>query len=385
MLRIALLGTRGIPAGYGGFETFAEQLAVRLVARGHQVTVYAEAPQVGLPDTWHAGVRIRHIARPRWGAASVIAYDCRCLLDARQGYDLLYMLGYGAAWACWLSRRLHRQTVWLNVDGLEWARSKWGRLARWYLRAMEWVSSWAPSRVIADAQAIAQRYAQLYPRGVPCSFIAYGATLPPTPSAAELATSLAHWGLEPGGYVLMVARPEPENHVLEIMQGHAQWAGPWPLVVVGDMQAATPYQQRLQALAAQAGPRVQLLGGVYDATALAHLRLGAACHVHGHAVGGTNPSLLEALACGNLVLAHDNPFNREVARDAAHYFADSAALAQALSAVQALNEAARQQQAARARAIVQQHYTWEGIADQYEALMRAELAERAGRAERARS
>ena len=372
VLNVALLGTRGIPAGYGGFETFAQQLAVRLVQRGHQVTVYAEAKQPSLPDTWFEGVRVRHIARPRWGAASVIGYDCRCLRDARQGYDLLYMLGYGAAWACWWNRRVWGQKVWLNVDGLEWARSKWGRLARAYLRAMEWVSSWAPTRVLADAQAIAGRYRSLYPRGVPCSFIAYGADLPDMPSAPVL--DLSPWGLSAGEYVLVVARPEPENHVLDIVQGHARWGGDWPLVVVGDVRPVTPYQKRLLALA---GDRVRFIGGVYDADQLTALRMGAACHVHGHSVGGTNPSLLEALACGNAVLAHDNPFNREVARDAAQYFQTGQQLADALARVHALAPAARQALAARARSIVARHYRWDLIADQYEALMRAECADAA--------
>ena len=370
--KLALLGTRGIPAGYGGFETFAQQLAVRLVRRGHQVTVYAEADKAGLPDRWYEGVRIRHIQRPRWGAASVIAYDCGCLRDARRGYDLLYMLGYGAAWACWWNRKILGQKVWLNVDGLEWARSKWGRAARAYLRAMEWVSSWAPTRVLADAQAIADRYRALYPRGVPCSFIAYGADLPAAPSQAL--PDLSPWGLHAGEYVLAVARPEPENHVLEIVQGHALWGGDWPLVVVGDVRPVTPYQRRLLALA---GDRVRFIGGVYDADQLTALRLGAACHVHGHSVGGTNPSLLEALACGNLVIAHDNPFNREVARDAARYFQTDQQLADALAQVRALAPAARAALAVRARDIVARHYAWEQIADQYEALMRAECAEHA--------
>ena len=368
-LRVALLGTRGIPAGYGGFETFAQQLAVRLVRRGHQVTVYAEADRQGLPDTWYEGVRIRHVQRPRWGAASVIGYDCRCLRDARQGYDLLYMLGYGAAWACWWNRRILGQKVWLNVDGLEWARSKWGHLARVYLRAMEWVSSRAPTRVLADAQAIADRYARLYPRGVPCSFIAYGAELPAVSSRAS--HDLSRWNLQTGEYVLVVARPEPENHVLEIVEGHARWGGDWPLVVVGDVRPVTPYQKRLLALA---GDKVRFIGGVYDAGLLTGLRMGAGCHVHGHSVGGTNPSLLEALACGNVVVAHDNPFNREVARDAAHYFQTSQQLAEALERVRALTASARQAVAARARGIVAQHYTWDSIAAQYENLMHAECA-----------
>lgn len=370
VLNVALLGTRGIPAGYGGFETFAQQLAVRLVQRGHQVTVYAEANQPNLPDTWFEGVRIRHIARPRWGAASVIGYDCRCLRDARRGYDLLYMLGYGAAWACWWNRRVWGQKVWLNVDGLEWARSKWGRLARAYLRAMEWVSSWAPTRVLADAQAIADRYRSLYPGGAPCSFIAYGAELPDMPSAPVL--DLSPWGLRASEYVLVVARPEPENHVHDIVEGHARWGGDWPLVVVGDVRPVTPYQRRLLALA---GDRVRFIGGVYDLGQLTTLRMGAACHVHGHSVGGTNPSLLEALACGNVVLAHDNPFNREVARDAAQYFQTSQQLADALARARALAPAARQALAARSRGIVARHYRWDLITDQYEALMRAQCAD----------
>lgn len=367
-LRVAILGTRGIPAGYGGFETFAEQLATRLVARGHQITVYAEAEGPVPPDTQYRGVRVRYRRRPHWGGASTLAYDCACLWDACRGYDLVYMLGYGAAWACWWPR-LFGVPVWINVDGLEWARSKWGPFARAYLRAMEWVSSRAPTRVLADAQAIADRYTRLYPRGAPCSFIAYGADLPTDPSRA--AHELLRWNLQAGEYVLVVARPEPENHVLEIVEGHALWGGDWPLVVVGNVQPTTTYQKRLLALASD---KVRFIGGVYDAAQLTALRMGAGCHVHGHSVGGTNPSLLEALACGNLVVAHDNPFNREVARDAAQYFQTGQQLAEALERVRALPTTARQAMAGRAREIVAQNYTWDLIAAQYETLLHAECA-----------
>lgn len=369
-MKLALLGTRGIPAAYGGFETFAEQLAVRLVQRGHQVTVYAEADQAGLPDTWYQGVRIRHIYRPHWGPASVIGYDCRCLSDARHEYDLLYMLGYGAAWACWWARTVWGQKVWLNVDGLEWSRSKWGWLACTYLRVMEWVSSWAPNRVLADAQAIADRYRRLYPNGAPCSFIPYGAPLVDIGAQSELPDVLARFGLQASGYVLVVARPEPENHLLEIVEGHARSACDWPLVVVGDVKPVNSYQRRLLA---QASHRVRFIGGVYTPQVLTGLRLHAACHVHGHSVGGTNPSLLEALACGNVVVAHDNPFNREVARDAALYFQSAAQLTECLDSVSAWTPVARQMATECARTIVARYYTWVHITDAYESLMRAEV------------
>lgn len=365
-LRIALLGARGIPASYGGFETFAEQLSIRLVERGHEVTVYAETSESSVEDTFYQGVRVRHKRRPRWGAASVLAYDCACLWDARRGYDLVYMLGYGAAWACWWPR-VFGVPVWINVDGLEWARSKWGRVARIYLRCMEWVASRVATRLIADAEAIAQRFRETYPKGAPSSFIAYGAELVQDRDVDP--SVLSAWGLKPRRYMLVVARPEPENHILEIVQGYEMHGGDWPLVIVGDVSGATAYQQLLRQ---HASDRVRFLGGIYDTGQLASLRVHAACYLHGHSVGGTNPSLLEALACGNWVIAHDNPFNREVARDAADYFATPEQLARRLDLVVGQSDAMLPQRSQRARDIVAEHYTWEGIADAYEALMLSE-------------
>ena len=362
-LRIAILGARGIPASYGGFETFAEQLATRLASRGHQVTVYAECGDQPVADTVYQGVRVRSRRRPRWGAASVLAYDCACLWDARRGYDLVYMLGYGAAWACWWPR-VYGVPVWINVDGLDWARSKWGWAARTYLRCMEWVAAKVATRLIADAEAIAHRFRQTYPGGAPSSFIAYGADLV---QAGEANPSLlSAWRIEPRRYMLVVARPEPENHVLEIVQGYVQHGGEWPLVVVGDVSGNTPYQRQLKALASE---QIRFVGGIYDATQLRSLRVHAACYLHGHSVGGTNPSLLEALACGNWVLAHDNPYNREVARDAAEYFSTPEQLARSLDRVVGEGAVLQFQRARRAREIVATHYTWEGITDAYEALM----------------
>ena len=364
-LRVAILGARGIPASYGGFETFAEQLATRLVARGHAVTVYAETSEPA-PDSDYQGVRVRYRRRPRWGAASVLAYDCACLWDARKGYDLVYMLGYGAAWACWWPR-VFGVPVWINVDGLEWARSKWGRGARLYLRAMEWMATRAATRLIADADAIAQRFRKTYPRGAPSSFIAYGAEL--VQDGDVDASVPAAWGLQPHQYMLVVARPEPENHVLEIIQGYALHGGPWPLVVVGDVSGGSAYQQRLKQLASD---RVRFLGGIYDARQLASLRVHAACYLHGHSVGGTNPSLLEALACGNWVIAHDNPFNREVARDAADYFQTPEQLALCMDRVVRVTSHDRLARSVRGRAIVDSFYSWEAVAEAYEELIRSQ-------------
>jgi len=374
-LRVAILGTKGIPANYGGFETFAEQLAVRLVARGHQVTVYAESDGGAPADTFHQGVRVRYRRRPHWGAASVLAYDCASLWDARRGYDLVYMLGYGAAWACWWPR-VFGTPVWINVDGLEWARSKWGRVARAYLRCMEWLATKAATRLIADAQAISQRMRSVYPRSAPTSFIAYGAQEVRAQDVDPQA--LSAWGLAPGGYLLVVARPEPENHVLEIIQGYLLHGGSLPLVIVGSVTDATPYQRQLKALASE---RVRLLGGVYDTAKLHSLRVHAAAYLHGHSVGGTNPSLLEALACGSPVIAHDNPFNREVAQGVADYFQTPAQLAQCLQRLAARSRDDLASLRQGARDIIASRYTWDGVTEAYEQLMLAECGA-GGRAKR---
>lgn len=358
-LRIAILGTRGIPARYGGFETFAEQLSVRLVQRGFQVTVYADCDTPPPPDALLRGVRVRYRRRPRLGPASVIVYDCACLWDARQGYDLVYMLGYGAAWACWWPR-VCGTPVWINVDGLEWARSKWSAPARLYLRAMEWVATRTATRLIADAQAIERRFRQRYPRGAPCTTIAYGADIV-SPAEVDPA-SLQAWDLTPRQYALVVARPEPENHVLEIIEGYLQHPGDWPLVVVGDVSGATPYQRRLLALRSD---RVRFIGAIYDTATLTALRAHAAVYLHGHSVGGTNPSLLESMACGCLVIAHDNPFNREVAGAEAEYFSGASSLAHALDRLrdESPDRLQRRRQAMQDR--VRFHYDWDQIADTY--------------------
>ncbi len=363
MPRVAILGTRGIPARYGGFETFAEHLAIGLTQLGMEVTVYAEAER-GTPvhDSDCQGVRVRHVSPWPIGRASVIVYDVQCLWNARKGFDLVYMLGYGAAWACWIPR-LSGAIVWINLDGLEWARSKWGPLVRRYLRTMEMVSAWSANRVIADAKAIQMRYQELYPSWAPCSFIAYGAELPPAPiSDAALVAA----GLVPERYLLVIARMEPENHVAEIIQGHALWGGALPLVLVGDVHAPTAYCERLSQLASE---RVIFLGAIYDAAFLHLLRRSARAYVHGHSVGGTNPSLLESMVSGCQVIAHDNPFNREVLGDGGCYFGSVQELAAHFGDL--AGEAPNVRQAKRNANIerVQAHYSWSKVTCDYEALI----------------
>lgn len=364
-MRLAILGTRGIPAHYGGFETFADEIAVRLQQRGIEVTVYCEEGCNAPHMEEYNGVSLVYVPAPRFGPLTTIMFDLRCLLAVRSKHDVVYMLGYGASLFCFLPR-LWGKRVWINMDGIEWSRSKWSLPARIWLRVMEAVAMWTPNRVVADAEAIREHLLRRYQRMPACSVIPYGA---PIIDQAEAAL-LAEWGLEEGGYYLVVCRLEPENHVLEIVQGYAASRGTLPLVVVGDHTVGTPYVRQLLEIK---DPRIRLVGAVYEQPKLQALRFFTRVYFHGHSVGGTNPSLLEALGCGNAVIAHDNPFNREVAGAAACHFRSSADipdLVQRMDADAGLRGAMR----VSAREIVSKRYTWELIADSYLRLLAEDSA-----------
>lgn len=358
---IAILGTRGIPARYGGFETFAEHVSVGLAARGWQVTVYCEADGTDRPVEYKS-VRLVTLPARGIGPLRTILFDLACLWHARRA-DVSYMLGYGASLFCWIPR-LAGHRVWINMDGIEWQRSKFNWLGRAYLRLMEAVATRAASRLIADAQGIKQHLLSRYRRLPPVTVIPYGGPVVTEADAAPLAS----WSLTPGHYDLIVARLEPENHVLEAIQGFKARQRPHPLIVVGDNKVDTPYVRRLNA---EACDSVRFVGGVYDPNRLLALRYHCRAYIHGHSVGGTNPSLLEAMGCGNLVIAHDNVFNREVTRGNAYFFKTPADLDVILSALdQSPDDAASFRH--NVRDIVATIYTWQNIVDAYEALLMAE-------------
>lgn len=362
-LRVAILGCRGIPARYGGFETFAEQLSLGLVRQGVDVTVYAEGSG---PDLDHEGVRVRYVRPLSLGPASVVAYDIQCLWRARRSVDVVYMLGYGAAWGCFIPR-LWGTRVWVNMDGLEWARSKWRPWVKAYFRLMERVMAYTVDRVLADAHAIKQYYDARYPSGAPCTFIPYGAQGAPVHDAIG---PLARHGLVVDRYFLVVARMEPENHIHEIIRAHQRWGGTCPLVVIGDHTADNAYCRWIRQ---QQSPSVLLLGAIYEADRLAALRSGALAYVHGHSVGGTNPSLLEAMWYASVVLAHDNPFNREVLGDEGLAFASEEVLVGLFQRVCDMSPADRAQRRQRTRQIVLSRYQWPLVVTDYLALLHQEV------------
>ena len=356
-MKIAILGSRGIPALYGGFETFAEELAVRLVKKGVEVTVYCEAGPKDGDDTYR-GVSLVHISALPIGPLTTIIFDLLCLWHARRSFDVVYMLGYGASIFCFIPR-LWGSKVWINMDGVEWARSKWGLAAKTWFRLMEAAAMWTTNRVIADAEGILQHLQSRHWHLPPASVIPYGAPVIKTPPDICL---LDQWQLIAGKYYLIVCRLEPENNVKEIIKGYLQSESAHPLIVVGSIDANTDYVLELLRLSCN---RVKFIGSVYDKIKLQALRFHALAYFHGHTVGGTNPSLLEALGCGSLVIAHDNLFNREVAEEAAIYFSHENDVAERIKTVETglpeqlngIKELARER--------VRNIYNWSFIVDSY--------------------
>jgi glycosyltransferase involved in cell wall biosynthesis len=355
---MAILGARGIPARYGGFETFAEQLAVRLVERGHEVTVFCEAIE-GASEQYK-GVKLRHVPTRPLGPLVTLVYDAECLWQARSSFDVVYMLGYGSSALCWLPR-LWGTRVWINMDGLEWARSKWGPVARCYLRWAEAIAMWTPDRIIADAAAIRANLQSRHRKVPPCDVIPYGGDI----AASVRPENLDSLGLHPGSYYLVVCRFEPENHVREIIEGFLNSSTPARLVLVGDHTRKSAY---VQSLARFKSDRVLFTGSIYDTSRIQALRYFCRAYVQGHSVGGTNPSLLEAMGCGNVVIANDNPFNREVLGSSGLFFSSPESVSACIDSV---DRGAPDIASLKAKVVerVKQFYTWDRITDHYCQLM----------------
>lgn len=359
-MKLAILGTRGIPARYGGFETFAEQLATYLARHGISVTVFCPA-RFNKPDSLYHGITLRYVKSSGLGSFSETIWDVRCLWKARREYDVIYMLGVGAGFATWIPR-LYGAAVWVNPDGLEWKRRKWTWLQRVYLAVAEFMSVLFSTMIIADAEAIAEYLHKRYPGLKRVSRIAYGADIPVRKPRSEL---LKEWNLKPGSYYLVVCRLEPENHILEIVEGFEKSKTQRHLVIVGNMENHNSY---VRAIRRHKSDRIRFLGTVYDKTELSALRFFARAYLHGHSVGGTNPSLLEAMACSNLVIAHDNPFNREVLGNCGLYWSAPDEVASIVDAVDELGvDADRRREAAVE--IIRTRYTWDKIADAYLAVL----------------
>ena len=312
-MKIALVGTRGVPARYGGFETCVEEVGQRLVRAGHAVTVYCRpTPGEGEQPAQHLGMDLVHLPVVRRRSLETLAHTSLSVLHrSLAGTDVAVV--FNAANAPLLPvLKARRIPVITHVDGLEWRRGKWGPVGQRYYRAAESLSVRWSDALIADALGIQEYYASVFEAET--ELIAYGAPILADPGADRV----RDLGFEPGRYHLVVARFEPENHVREIVDGYVASRAELPLVVVGSAPYADEYTAGLRAAA---DGRVHMLGGLWDQDQVNQLYANALTYLHGHSVGGTNPSLLRAAGAGAFVIAHDNPFNREVLGYDADYFA----------------------------------------------------------------
>lgn len=340
---------------------------MRLVQRGFSVTVFGEEPVGGDMPQHYQGVELRYVKAPDLGPLTTLVFDARCLIKCRKGYDVVYMLGYGAAIFCLLTRWAGVQT-WINMDGVEWKRSKWSWLAKIWFRLMEWTAVHAANRVIADADGIRQHLEERHGHLEKCSVIAYGAYCVEDRHQSDLLNEI---GVRDGEYYLVVCRLEPENHVLEIIEGYLSTNSCFPLLIVGDHNASTEYTRQLVSLS---GDRVRFIGAVYDQSSLTSLRFSCRAYFHGHSVGGTNPSLLEAMGAGNVVIAHDNTFNREVLGKTGLFFAGVDQVAGRTKLCDQMSDEERRQIASEVTERIRTRYTWEAITSQYEDLINRQTA-----------
>lgn len=308
-----ILGTRGIPAAHGGFETFAQRLALFLVRQGFSVTVYCQtdgpADLKGREDYWN-GVQRVHFGTKRRGAVGTMEFDLACARHVikQPGVDLV--LGYNTA-IFNLLQKLRGRKVFMNMDGIEWKRKKWSVPAKLWLVMNEIIGANLANVPICDHPEIGRHISRRTLRKT--RVIPYGS------DSVQRANPrpVKKLGLRPGAYFLTVARIEPENSIAEIIEAFLETNARMDLVVLGNLDPDNAYHRLVRRIGRG---RVMFPGGIYDDTQLKSLRFHARAYVHGHQVGGTNPSLVEALGAGNAVLAHDNSFNRWTAGEGQSYF-----------------------------------------------------------------
>jgi len=353
-VRIAILGTRGIPANYGGFETFAEELSIRLAGRGHDVTVYCR----GRRDfSEYRGVRLLYLPTIRHKYFDTVAHTFLSSLNliAHPVDVALYCNAANALFT--ILPRLRGIPVALNVDGIERKRRKWNALARAWYTASEHLSTILPNKFVTDAETIRHYYKQRYNKD--SLFIPYGADS----GRVQTHGTLDRLGLVPFQYFLYVSRLEPENRALEVRQAFEQTPTSMKLALIGDAPYAEDYIQRVSDTK---DPRIIMPGAIYG---LGYRELGSFCfaYIHATEVGGTHPALIEAMGRGDLVLYFENAENVEVCGDAGLPYHDQAGLTARIRQVLEMSEFERDCYRKRAAKRAAERYDWEIVTSQYEA------------------
>lgn len=318
-MKIGILGTRGIPNNYGGFEQFAEHLSVGLVQRGHEVWVYNSHNHPCQENMWQGVNLIKcHDPEDCIGIPGQFIYDYHCIVDARsRHFDILLQLGYTSN-SIWHKLLPRTAKIITNMDGLEWQRSKYSKPVKRFLKFAEKLAVKSSDLLIADSEVILDYLSKTY--HMESTYIPYGAEIFETPDERKITS----FNINPGEFFLLMARMQPDNHIEEIIQGFLQSGTAYPLLVIGPtLNRHGKYLEKTYK-----SERIRFLGPLFDKEKLNNLRYFSGIYFHGHSSGGTNPSLLEAMAASAPICAHDNPFNREVLGSDALYFSDSNRIAE---------------------------------------------------------
>jgi len=357
-MKIAILGTRGIPANYGGFETFAEQLGTRLAARGHEVTVYGRKHYSTNQSRTYNGVKLVILPTIRHKYFDTVVHTFLSVLHAApKKYDIILICNAANSIFAFVPRLFGTPTL-VNVDGLERKRKKWNWIGRTYYLISEWLSTFLPTAIVTDAQVIQDYYATRYKKE--SEMIAYGAEV----ARRAAPEKLAPFGLKPNQYVLYVSRLEPENNAHLVIEAYKRVKTDLPLVIVGGAPYAEEYIAQLKSTTDR---RVRFLGFVFGEDYRA-LQQNAYCYVHATEVGGTHPALIEAMGAGNCALTLKTPENLEVIGDAGIIYDSVSDLTRQLQRV--INDPSMiGEYRRRAMTRVIEYYNWEQITDQYEELL----------------
>jgi len=351
-MRIAFIGTRGVPASYSGFETCVEQVGRRMVERGHDVTVYCRSTHYHERKPEYLGMRLKYLPAVKQKHLETLTHTALSAIRMPRDTAIVCM-GVGNAPVVRALEMSGRRTV-FNVDGADWRRDKWGRFASWYLRTSERTAARGSSIVLADAQAVRRYYKEVYNRDT--EVVPYGAD----PPADRGTVALEPWSLEPGCYLLFVGRMVPENGAHDYLAAVKLAAIDAPAVVVGDAAYADEYKAGLQAGA----PPNTVFTGYQFGSAYQQLTSHAGVFVLAATVGGTHPVLVEQMAAGNAILARETESNREVLGDAGKYWETPEELAQLLGELWPDAQGRRRMgEAARARAA--ERYNWEEVTSRY--------------------
>ena len=366
-MNIALLGTRGIPASYSGFETCAEELGSRLVQRGHRVTVYCRSHHIKVTDEYYKGIRLVKLPTVQNKFLDTIVHTFLSTVHASfRDFDVVLIFIAGNSLVSFIPR-LAGKKVALNVDGLDWKRQKWNALAKRYIRFAEYLATILPHEIVTDSRVVQRYYLDRY--GKPSTYIAYGGDIEGLPAGEHL----HKYDLQERQYVLFVGRLVPENcahHLVEAFQGLSPSPG-FKCVIVGDAPYAEQYISSLKAV----DDRNIVFTGYLFGEGYRELLSNAYLFVETSGVGGTHPALLEAMALGNCVVVNDTLENLETVGEAGLSYKGKEG-AQSLRAV--LRELLSrpdlvQEYKQRARQRVREHYTWEKVTDDYEGLFQTLL------------